>query len=91
MRTLPTAEAVLGQMYDVLATMAPDTDAHALARDRPLREQVDLDSFDFVNVVMALQERLGVDIPEADHGKLGTLDDIVAYFTEPRPAGSAAT
>jgi acyl carrier protein len=45
-----------------------------------LREQVDLDSMDWLNVIVGFHERFGVDIPEADYDKLTTLDAIVAYL-----------
>lgn len=48
--------------------------------DRPLRDQVDLDSFDFLNVVVRLHEVLGIDIPESDYGELATLDSAIDYL-----------
>jgi len=48
--------------------------------DKPFRDQVDIDSFDFLNVVIRLHEKLGVDIPEADYGKLATLASTVDYL-----------
>lgn len=72
-----------------IAAAAPGTDVARLDAGRPLREQVDLDSLDWLNVVTALGERLGIAIPEADHGRLETLDAIVAYLSprlaRPRP------
>lgn len=72
-----TRQAMRAAVADVIATIAPDTDAAALAPDRPLRAQVELDSIDWVNVITALGERLAVDIPEADYGRLTTIDSIV--------------
>ena len=63
-----------------LRRIAPEVDASALAPGRPLREQVDLDSMDWLNFLMALHRQLGVDIPEADYRKLVTLDDLVGYL-----------
>ncbi|MBX3714729.1 MAG: GNAT family N-acetyltransferase [Burkholderiales bacterium] len=63
-----------------IAAAAPGTDVSRLAADRPLREQVDLDSLDWLNVVAALGERLGIAIPEADYGRLETLEAIVGYL-----------
>jgi acyl carrier protein len=45
-----------------------------------LREQLDLDSMDALNFVIALHEELGVEIPETDYAKLATMDGIVAYL-----------
>ena len=45
----------------------------------PLRDQVDLDSMDWLNFLVALHAKLGIDIPEADYGRLVTLDGVVLY------------
>ena len=63
-----------------IQAVAPELEPDALRRDRMLREQVDLDSMDWLNVIVGLHERFGVDIPEADYIKLTTLDAIVAYL-----------
>lgn len=65
----------------VLTGIAPEVDARALRGDRPLRQQVDLDSMDWLNVILGLHQRLQVDIPERDYGKLVTLDGIVTYLS----------
>ena len=67
----------------VLATLqsiAPEVETDALRGDRPLRNQVDLDSMDWLNFLLGLNKRLKVEIPEADYRKLVTLDDVVAYL-----------
>jgi acyl carrier protein len=67
----------------VLATIksvAPELEEGELRAEKPLRDQIDLDSMDWLNVLVALHEKLGVDIPEADYGKLVTLNDLVGYL-----------
>jgi acyl carrier protein len=64
----------------IIRTVAPEVDAAELDPRRPLREQVDLDSMDWLRVIVGVHEKLGVDIPEADYGKLRALDDWVAYL-----------
>ncbi len=49
---------------------------------KPLRDQVDLDSMDWLNFLVALHERLKIEIPEADYRKLGTLEQIVDYLAK---------
>lgn len=71
-----TLQEIRNAVADVIATVAPETDKAALAPGRPLREQVELDSIDWVNVIETLCERLQVDIPEADYGRLTTIDSI---------------
>jgi acyl carrier protein len=65
-----------------LKTIAPELEEGALKRDQPLRAQVDLDSMDWLNVILGLHEKLKVDIPEAEYGRLTTLDAVVAYLAE---------
>ena len=55
-------------------------EADELLGDRALRDQVDLDSMDWLNVIVGLHQRFGVDIPEADYAGLVSLDAIVAYL-----------
>jgi len=63
-----------------LLSIAPEVEADELRGDRPLRNQVDLDSMDWLNFLLGLHEKLKVDIPEADYSRLITLDDVVAYL-----------
>ena len=65
----------------IIRGVAPEVEEGELAAGKPLREQVDLDSMDWLRVIITVHEKLHVDIPEADYGKLRTLDDWVAYLT----------
>ena len=64
----------------IMKSIAPELEEGDLRADRPLRNQIDLDSMDWLNFLVALHEKLRVDIPEADYAKLVTLDDLVAYL-----------
>jgi acyl carrier protein len=74
--------AVQTQVLEELRRIAPELEEGELRLERPLREQIDLDSMDWLNVLVALHEKLRVDIPEADYGKLVTLDNLVGYLHE---------
>lgn len=63
-----------------LKSIAPEIEDEELRPDRPLRNQVDLDSMDWLNFLLGLHEKLKVEIPEADYAKLITLDDVAAYL-----------
>jgi acyl carrier protein len=65
-----------------LRRIAPEVEEGELKADRPLREQVDLDSMDWLNFLVALHERLQVEIPESDYARLGTLDQTVDYLAK---------
>ena len=67
-------------VVSLLQRVAPEVEPAAIDGTAPLREQVDLDSMDFLNFLISLHERFKVDIPEADYEKLRTLRDIVAYL-----------
>lgn len=77
-----TTDELRGEVLAALAQIAPELEAElaALPDDAPLREQLDLDSLDVQNLVAALHERLGVDVPERDYGRLDTLAGCVAYL-----------
>jgi len=72
--------AIRETIIAALRGIAPEAMADEVTADQPLRDQVDLDSIDFLNFLIRLHERLGVDVPEADYGKLVTLNDFVAYL-----------
>jgi acyl carrier protein len=83
-------DQVRARMLEILKTLAPEMDVAELVADAPLRKQIDLDSMDWLNVLVAIHERLGVNIPETDYGKLATLDRIVVYLAEKLSAGAQA-
>ena len=65
-----------------LRRIAPEVEEGELKPDRLLRDQVDLDSMDWLNFLVALHERLKVEIPESDYARLATLDQVVDYLGE---------
>jgi acyl carrier protein len=67
-------------VLDTLRRIAPEISPDTLQSAKELRDQVDLDSMDWLNFLVALHEKLGIDIPEADYAKLATLDDLLAYL-----------
>lgn len=75
-----TAEQIRQAVLDIIAVIAPDEDLSALEDGKPLREQIDLDSMDFLDIVMELRKRHGVEVPEADYMELNTLAGCVRYL-----------
>ncbi|HJW23680.1 MAG TPA: acyl carrier protein [Rhodocyclaceae bacterium] len=67
-------------VIDTLLAIAPEVEPAELRDDKPLRSQVDLDSMDWLNFLIALHDKLAVDIPEADYAKLVSLRDLLAYL-----------
>jgi acyl carrier protein len=72
------AEEIKKIVLAELERIAPELEDVAPAQ--PLRDQVDLDSMDWLNFLVALHERFQVEIPESDYAKLGTLDQVTAYL-----------
>ena len=67
-------------VFDALHQIAPEADPRKVGAEENLREALDIDSFDFLNVMLRLHDKLGVDIPEADYAKLATLGAAVDYL-----------
>lgn len=78
-------------MLAALTRIAPEVDAATLRGNEPLRQQVDIDSMDFLNLIIELHRDLGVEIPESDYAELTTLDDMVKYLSARAPAPGAKT
>jgi len=72
----------------ILGELAPEADMSELKPGVRLRDQLDLDSMDFLNFLIGVHEATGVDIPEADYPKLRTLNDIVAYLGAKQSTGA---
>jgi acyl carrier protein len=67
-------------LQETLSTIVPEIDWQTVDHHEDLREQIDIDSMDMLNWVIALHQRLGVDIPEVDVPRLVTLEGAVRYL-----------
>jgi acyl carrier protein len=74
-------EDIRATVLRVLGQIAPEADLPTIKADVSLRDQLDIDSMDFLNFLIALDKELHVDIPERDYGQLTTLDACVSYVT----------
>jgi acyl carrier protein len=79
---MSTEQELHALVIGVLTEVAPDVDPVAIDPDVDLVEQLDIDSMDFLNIVVAINERTGIEIPERDYPKLSTLHDAVSYLAE---------
>lgn len=68
-------------IIDILERIAPDEEFSEMDDSVPFREQMELDSMDFLDIVMELRKRYRVQIPEEDYHHLGTMDSTVEYLT----------
>lgn len=78
-------ESLKATALEVLRSIAPEVEPGDIVLARPLRSQVDLDSMDWLNFLIGLHQRLGVNIPEADYAQLVTLDDVLEYLQAKLP------
>lgn len=70
---------IRGEILSVLTAIAPEVEADDIRDDVLLRDQVDLDSMDWLNFLIGIHKRLHVDIPESDYASLRTLNDVVRF------------
>ncbi|MBI5720633.1 MAG: acyl carrier protein [Burkholderiales bacterium] len=74
-----TRDEIRNQLLAALGEIAPEVELPSIDPRRRLRQQVDLDSADWLNFLVAVHDKLGVDIPDAEAGRLHTLEQIVDY------------
>lgn len=75
-----TDEEIRQLVLRELGNIAPEADPGQIDPAADLREQVDLDSMDFLNLAVAIHEATGVDIPEADYPQMASLNGCVEYL-----------
>jgi len=76
-----TEQDLRALVISVVCQIAPDVDPAAIDPDAALAEQLDIDSMDFLNIVVEINTRTGIEIPERDYPKLSTLNDAVSYLS----------
>ncbi len=70
----------------ILGTIAPEADLNSIKPAVPFRDQLDLDSMDFLNFVIAMHKEFKVEIPEADYAKVASLEGCTVYIQAHQPA-----
>jgi len=76
-----TEDQVKQIVIDIINEIAPDEDTTDLKSEVNLRDQMDLDSMDFLDIVMELRKQHGIEVPEAEYPKLASLDSCAEYLT----------
>ena len=75
-----TREEILTRIVSELQNVAPGCEPEHADPDADLREELDIDSMDFLNFIIALHKKLDIEIPESDYPKLSTLNNVVTYI-----------
>ena len=81
-----TREEILDVVKSILARIAPEVDLARMRPDADLRDEMEIDSMDFLRYVVGLKERLGVDVPERDYPKVRTLASCAEYVMQRKAA-----
>jgi acyl carrier protein len=76
-------------ILEIIAAVAPDADLSNVKGELRLRDQLDMDSMDFLDIVMELRKRYKIEVPKEDYPLLATLDGCVEYLS-PKLAAAAA-
>jgi len=74
------ADEIRSLILEVMHEIVPDEDLSELKGDVRIRDQIEMDSMDFLDIIMELRKRYGVVVPEDDYMKLSTLDGSVEYL-----------
>ena len=83
-----TPDDLRASILAALKQVAPDADLAALDPARNFRDQIEIDSIDYLNFVLALERRLGIHVPELHYPRLSSLDGCVAYLASVLAAGN---
>lgn len=67
-------------IFQLLKKIAPETDPDQLSPNENIRESLNIDSYDFLQFIVALNDKLKIEIPEEDYGKISTLDTLTYYL-----------
>jgi acyl carrier protein len=77
-----TRDEIKNTVLRILGGIAPEADLAQIKPQVSFREQLDIDSMDFLNFAIGLNKELGVEVPEADYPKVASLDGCVEYVME---------
>ncbi|HJN01806.1 MAG: acyl carrier protein [Nitrospinota bacterium] len=77
-------------IYNIIKDIAPDEDLSNLDDTKAIRDQIELDSMDFLDIVLELRKRYKVDVPEEDYPKLATINGCVEYL-DPKLKGACVS
>ena len=84
MSTPPSKDDTRSQVLRLLGEIAPEADTTSLRPDVSFRDQLDLDSMDFLNFVVALHKEFHIEIPEGDYPKYLTLNGCLTQLSAAR-------
>jgi len=75
-----TEEEIRATLAKIVARIAPEADLVSLDPREPLQRALDIDSFDFLNLLTAIRDELGVTVAESEYGQVGSLQKLVVFL-----------
>ena len=78
MSTEDVKKAIIKEILNI----APEIEESEIKEDENIQQSLEIDSFDFLNILTALNDKLGVEVPEADYEKVATLNKMADYFSK---------
>jgi acyl carrier protein len=82
MNQAANSATVRQKILEVLGTVVPEMEPATLRGNRPIRDELDVDSMDLLNFVIGLNKTFGIEIPEADYRRIATVDALVEYLVQ---------
>ena len=73
-------EQIKQTIIEQILQIAPDISEDEIIPDKNIQRSLEIDSFDFLKILTALNEKLGVEVPESDYSKVDTLNNMTEYF-----------
>ena len=80
-----TEEAIKQSVFRLLKNVAPDTEPERLKLDDKIRQTLGIDSFDYLQFIISIDETLDIETPEEDYGKIETLRSLIDYIRKKKP------
>ena len=78
---METRKIIRESLLEIIKTVAPDVDISKIEGDKPLRDQLDIDSMDYLDIIMELRKRYKIEVPKEEYPRLATLQGCVEYLT----------
>ena len=75
-----THQQVEDIVLDIISVVSPDADLSNVNSEEPLRDQLDMDSMDFLDIVMELRKRFKIEVPKEDYAQLASLASCASYL-----------
>ena len=77
-----TRDEIKRTIIEQILEIAPEIEEEEIEPNENIQRSLEIDSFDFLKILTALNDQLGIEVPEADYGKVDTLENMANYFAE---------